>query len=421
MVDKPVAPTPPEPALRSQPSTYAANLDENIKFWPALLAYLIAVVNYVEEKVAQALAAYLAGSVNPGDLAGQAGKLIRVNEDEDAVEFFDDPTDRVADIEQTLSTVGHRNKIVNGDFDVWQNGTSFTGTGFTADQWYLTKAEGSVVSVTRQTHTLGQTDVPGNPKFFARWSRSVAGVAAGTFQNVMMEGVSTLAGLKVTETFWIKASAATELAVSFVQNFGTGGSPSTAVVTAVPGTLSLTTGWQKVSVAVDLPSIAGKTLGTNGNDYLSLVLTRPHNSPNPTADVDLSRVSMVEGDATGEADPTTPRPPEIERALCLPYFERVPFSGFSGVAFTTSGVRVSGKWTPKRAIPTLSLSTSSPQFAIGTTTSNVGSGSVVDFSNHSTVGGRVNITGFSGLTAGQPAFGENGDHGLLVDARIIPS
>ena len=57
MVDKPVAPTPPEPALRSQPSTYAANLDENIKFWPLLLSYMVAALLYIEEKMNQALAA----------------------------------------------------------------------------------------------------------------------------------------------------------------------------------------------------------------------------------------------------------------------------------------------------------------------------------------------------------------------------
>src|SRR5210317_2024163 len=68
--------------------------------------------------------------------------------------------------------LGIKNRIINGNFDIWQRGTSFSVTAstniYTADRWRFVGA-GFTGTLTRQNFTAGQTDVPNNPDYFARW------------------------------------------------------------------------------------------------------------------------------------------------------------------------------------------------------------------------------------------------------------
>src|SRR5213595_337800 len=121
-----------------------------------------------------------------------------------------------------------RNKLINGNFDVWQRGTSLsagTGQRFLADR-FNTYSVGSTVAPSQQAFALGQTAVPGEPTYFHRAvvaSSAGAGNQALFAQNI--EGVRTLAGQNAVLSFWAKVDATKNIAVEFVQNFGTGGSP----------------------------------------------------------------------------------------------------------------------------------------------------------------------------------------------------
>jgi hypothetical protein len=215
-----------------------------------------------------------------------------------------------------------RNKIINGQFNINQRGAaSYTATGYTLDRWRLVNGSGAANTITQETFALGQTDVPGNPKHFLRWARGTAGSAASELAQ-RIEGVETLSGQTATVTLFAKASAATELTIRIRQNFGTGGSPSAEVVTTVVAATPIATTWGPPKpFTVAIPSIAGKTLGTNGNDYLEIVLFRDHDDTNPTASVDIANVSLVEGDATQEEDPGAWRSIGQELALCQRFYE----------------------------------------------------------------------------------------------------
>src|SRR4029077_16418747 len=85
-------------------------------------------------------------------------------------------------------------------------------------------------------------------------------------------GVRRLGGKTVTISFWAQASAALKLGINMSQIFGTGGSPSSGLWALATGNaITLTTGWARYSTTITLPSVSGKTLGTNGNDYTGLM------------------------------------------------------------------------------------------------------------------------------------------------------
>jgi hypothetical protein len=161
-----------------------------------------------------------------------------------------------------------KNKIINGDFGIWQRGTSFTLTGptqtFGADRFTVT----GNATYSRQAFTPGTAPVAGyEGQYFARWD--ITSNSANYDFGTVLEDVRTLAGQTVTLSFWAKASATTSNAFfpRLRQYFGTGGSPSSDVYTD-GSNISLTTNWVRYSVTLSLPSISGKTLGTNNNSFL---------------------------------------------------------------------------------------------------------------------------------------------------------
>lgn len=169
---------------------------------------------------------------------------------------------------------GFRNKIINGGFDIWQRGVSQSAAGHgSADRWRFYFGTGAG-TVSRQAFDLGQTDVPGNPRFFCRHDlSSLAGAGIGTAFGQRIEDVRTLAGRKATLSFYARAEYEQALGARAIQDFGTGGSPSAAVETLID---EFTVGqtWQKFTATVSLPSIAGKTLGSNDNSNVRIDISR---------------------------------------------------------------------------------------------------------------------------------------------------
>ena len=225
---------------------------------------------------------------------------------------------------------GFRNAIINGNFDIWQRGTSFaspTNGNYTADRWKVQfNNTGATRTLSRQSFALGQADVPGEPTYFMRFDQSVAG-SGGTFTELdqRIESVRTFAGQQVTISFWAKAAASTTMpGVALQQLFGSGGLPSSLTQTTAGSSLALTTTWQKFSYQVTLPSISGKTLGTDNNDALIAVFFMPLNA---TFTIDIAQVQVEPG---AVATTFERRPIGMELSLCQRYY-------FAGA--TNSGTR----------------------------------------------------------------------------------
>lgn len=186
--------------------------------------------------------------------------------DANVVEVYDGSNWVDANALSSTQTSG-RNRIINGGFDV--NQRAFTSTTTTQtygfDRWKMW-ASGGTVTYSAQTFTAGNAIAGYEPTNFARLvtaSQSAAGDYGILIQAI--EDVRTFAGQTVTISFWAKAASGTPgVGVELNQDFGSGGSPSATVNTAV-GKVTLSTSWARYSVSVAVPSISGKTIGTTAN------------------------------------------------------------------------------------------------------------------------------------------------------------
>jgi hypothetical protein len=262
---------------------------------------------------------------------------------------------------------GFRNAIINGNFDIWQRGTSFASPAslsYTADRWRIGfSGTGATRTISRQAFTLGQTDVPSEPTYFLRFNQSVAG-SGGALNELTqkIEGARTFAGQQVTVSFYAKAASSLTLDLALVQSFGTGGSPSTAVTLSLATGVSVTTAWQKFSYSTTVASVSGKILGSDGNDFFDLVIRLPVNT---TFTFDIAQVQVEPGPV---ATPFERRPIGTELALCQRYYELyTPAQDTFATALATTGLfRVSGVWKQeKRAVPTITSTVSASHVAAG--------------------------------------------------------
>jgi hypothetical protein len=205
--------------------------------------------------------------------------------------------------------VAGKNKIINGDFGVWQRGTTFS-SGFTADRWITSADVG--ITLSQQTFTPGTAPVVGyEGSYFARFVRTAGGgYGVGSYQKV--EDVRVLAGQTVTLSFWAKADSAIAITPYYNQLFGTGGS---ATVGNAIGTVTLSTSWARYSLTFSMPSMSGKTIGTNS--FTEIYVTRYIGSAAVT--IDLWGVQLEAGSV---ATPFTTASGSIggELALCQRYY-----------------------------------------------------------------------------------------------------
>lgn len=189
----------------------------------------------------------------------------------------------------------NKNVLINGNFDVWQRNTSFSADEYTADRWYAWAGTGGTHAITRQAFTLGQTIVPNHPKYYLRQVLSVVGTNSAGFEQ-RIEDVKSFNNDEVTVSFWAKVGSAIAANVRVIQNFGTGGSPSTEVK-STEQLINLTTSWAQYTVTFSIPSISGKTLGSNINDYFSIQIMIGDDSTAPasTYTLDVSQIQIELG------------------------------------------------------------------------------------------------------------------------------
>jgi hypothetical protein len=203
-----------------------------------------------------------------GTASAQEGMLTYL-EDTDAFEYWDGSAFTAFGGGGGAAT----NAVINGAFEINQrNFSSSTAAGYGFDRWQ-TNRSGGTSTASSQAFTLGTAPVTGfEASNFQRIVTSGLS-ASGDFSVLLqpIESVRTFANQTVTVSFYAKAGSGTpQIGVEFEQEFGTGGSPSSAVSTPVAAK-TISTSWTRYTATVLVPSIAGKTLGTNNNNALNVL------------------------------------------------------------------------------------------------------------------------------------------------------
>lgn len=163
---------------------------------------------------------------------------------------------------------GLKNYSPNPDFGYWPLGTSITsGTKF-AFNWNQS-LPAITYSLSRTAATAGESDtVLGEAAFYLQFITSTTNASSGTLY-VTVPNARLFSAKTINISFGAKLLTGTLPAISVfgTQYFGTGGSPSSNVVTSAAVTTP-TNSWAIATASLSIPSVSGKTFGTSGDDAM---------------------------------------------------------------------------------------------------------------------------------------------------------
>ena len=154
------------------------------------------------------------------------------------------------------------NAIINGGFDIWQRGTSFTAASvYTADRWFA----GSQTTYTRSRQASGLTGIQYSMRV-QRDSGSTNTSGGAIYYNLESADSYRFAGQTVTVSFYAKAGAnysPTSNALAYIAYTGTGtdqrrdqSTGFTGEATVASANVTLTTSWQRFSYTAAIGSTA---------------------------------------------------------------------------------------------------------------------------------------------------------------------
>lgn len=231
---------------------------------------------------------------------------------------------------------GFKNYIINGNFDIWQRGTSgFSGQNYGADRWI---GSNGVESYSRQNvDSLGG--------YYARISRTTASSSSLLLvQRIEQSNVKDLAGKIMTLSFYTRQTVGAVLPINLYIYTPTLSDIYTSVVLqqTINALSNPTATFQKVSVSFTVSSI----MALNGF-AISI-----GNLNSGTASIDVHQVQLEEGSV---ATPFESRPQGLELSLCQRYYQT--WLGFLDTYnMTNSNVRIAVPFrVSMRTNPTIAI------------------------------------------------------------------
>lgn len=221
-----------------------------------------------------------------------------------------------------------KNLIINGNFDVWQRGTSFAAPSagdYTTDRFLYSKAGAMVHTLSRSTDvpTYAESGIKSNYSWLIDCTTADTSLAATDYTDlaIKIEGYdyAQIAGGDATLSFWVKATKTGIHSVAFRNS-----DVSRSYV--VEYTINTTDTWEKKVITVPLTETGGTWDYTNGtgltiswnlasgttynapsnNTWLTGNYNSSSNQVNATDSVSndfrLAQIQFEKGDAASEFD-----------------------------------------------------------------------------------------------------------------------
>jgi hypothetical protein len=251
-----------------------------------------------------------------------------------------------------LTNYNVRNYLINGAFDFWQRATTTTYTGasssvYLADRWLF-----SFASAGTGSYTLQRYDAKNDPSSgYSRYAItvSITSATATSFEQ-RIEDALTLQGKYVMASIYFAGDCTFN--IQLIQNFGTGGSPSSQVVLTSSTLTSPSSAWARYAVLFQLGTVLSKTFGTNNDSYLSFRVNILSNFTNLywLSDCQLEHSTV----GTTTASTFSRRLLGEELALCQRYYSEV-----SVTPTTLSTYAYTSLPTTMRVVPTITVKSGS--------------------------------------------------------------
>lgn len=208
---------------------------------------------------------------------------------------------------------GFKNYIINGNFDIWQSGTSQSTLGYgSADRWFFGVTNGLVGNLSRLEIAKTNNIVWGGATFRSSINVTTTPNSVTSLLEQRIENPFRLSGKTVTVSFYAhRASVVGSIDVNLFSNVIKIGSKDVNinVGTFTPGSVM-----GRYSFTYTLPVFDEKTIGTS--DFLALKFVV--SSGFLCSDLGITGVQLEEGSV---ATPFEQRPIGLELSLCQRYYE----------------------------------------------------------------------------------------------------
>jgi hypothetical protein len=237
------------------------------------------------------------------------------------------------------SDLGATNRLVNGDFSIWQRASSWSGTAasapsqyLTADRWFHSTTQGGTLSSAKITATLPASGIYSGSQTVNALQISTAGNgSAFRLCTAIEESIQQ----QCTVSVWLRASSACTIACTIKQRPTSGGDVSYG-----PTNFSVTSTWTRFTATFSLAAQA--------NGQLTILQLSGTSWPA----VQVAKAQLQRGAHALEFEE---RNVQVDLMLCRRYYE-TGYDYFADFADSYSYVSVFHNYTvEKRATPTLTL------------------------------------------------------------------